>query len=648
MGFGSRIVVVGFGIAVACNDVTRGDGPDAGPTPTGTSDSGSPDESGESSTSGGEPPPSRPDGVETLDPPPPPIAGGTLALSRDGARLFVADPDRDAVYVVDRASATLTARIALPVGSEPGRVIEDHAGLVHVALRHAGLVATIDPVRGTLSGTRRACANPRGLGAPEAGGLLIACADGELIHLADDGTRVVMDIGTELRDVVDPDPPIRVSTFRDPRVLTLDASGAITHVDAPPILGASAGNYPNEESEAAAADGHLEPGTYAVPNTARRTIALPGTDAKARFGSSWVMLHQAAATRTLDVSFEGYAADDCVPVQATVLTYLGRDGVVHSSLLEDITVPLDVAVTADGERAAIVSAMDGGVVVFVPEVAAPRDGIPAPCPAERAIGIGGAPIGVVFAPDGHAWVQRREPAALVVVDPSALLPESVVREVVLDAESRYDTGHDVFHRPTQFGLVACASCHPEGRDDAMTWTFERLGPRRTQSLDTMLAGSEPLHWRGELDDFDTLVNVVHRGRMAGTIDMDAGRALAGWVQARTALAISDDDLDIAAAERGREMFTAIGCATCHAGTRMSNDATVEVPRRGWLQVPGLLGVDYRGPWMHDGRAKTLDAAIDEMLELSDPGAPEGLSTEARHDLVEYLRSVRPRVDDPAE
>lgn len=58
-------------------------------------------------------------------------------------------------------------------------------------------------------------------------------------------------------------------------------------------------------------------------------------------------------------------------------------------------------------------------------------------------------------------------------------------------------------------------------------------------------------------------------------------------------------------------------------------------------VPGLLGVEYRGPWMHDGSETTLEGAIDSMLAISDPGAPEGLDAAARADLVAFLRGGRP-------
>lgn len=578
------------------------------------------------------------DGVTIADPPPPPIAGGTLAMSRDGARVYAADADGDALYVVERSFVPFVVRVELPPGSEPGRVIEDGAGLVHVALRSAGAVATIDPVAGAVLEIRRVCANPRGLGAPTDGGLLVACSDGDMVRLADDGTRVDLDLGVELRDVVSADPPIRVSTYRSPSVLTLADDGSIAKVDVPPVLGTEAGDYPTHATVTAGADGHLVPGEYTVPNTARRAIGLSASHGS-RFGSQWVMLHQAAATRTLARAFDGYAAEDCVPVQATALSHLGDDGVVRTTLFEHLSVPVDVAVSADGARAAVVGV--SGTVMFVPELSGLRDGVVPPCSApSSSVDAGDEAVAIAFDPDGLAWVLRRDPAELVVIDPEAQVGQRILHDIELDATPRFDTGHRVFHHPTAFGLVACASCHPEGRDDGMVWTFEGLGPMRTQSLDTALLGSEPLHWRGDLADFADLVADVHDGRMAGgMLDVAAGRALARWIHNRVPPGIWRDELDVAAVERGRARFVALGCATCHAGPRLSNDASVATPRSGVLQVPGLLGVDTRGPWMHDGRAATLEAAIDQMLEMSDPGAPDGLDAAEMDELVAYLGSL---------
>jgi hypothetical protein len=138
--------------------------------------------------------------VVLADPPPPPTSGGTLLRTRDGASMIAADPDRDLVFVIDTASGLTVHHIALAPGDEPGRLAEDHDGLVHIAARRSGEVVTIDPHTGVVVERRWACANPRGLAVDEADqALLVACAEGVLVRIATDDARTALDVGTELQ-----------------------------------------------------------------------------------------------------------------------------------------------------------------------------------------------------------------------------------------------------------------------------------------------------------------------------------------------------------------------------------------------------------------------------------------------------------------
>src|SRR5258708_901413 len=78
-------------------------------------------------------------------PPPPwgvPISGGTMIVTHDG-HAVIADPDRDRILSVDLASQTVVNEVALNAGDEPGRLVEDAAGRIHVALRRGGAIVTL-------------------------------------------------------------------------------------------------------------------------------------------------------------------------------------------------------------------------------------------------------------------------------------------------------------------------------------------------------------------------------------------------------------------------------------------------------------------------------------------------------------------------
>jgi mono/diheme cytochrome c family protein len=71
------------------------------------------------------------------------------------------------------------------------------------------------------------------------------------------------------------------------------------------------------------------------------------------------------------------------------------------------------------------------------------------------------------------------------------------------------------------------------------------------------------------------------------------------------------DEDAAAVERGRALFISaeVGCAVCHQGPQLTSSLTVDVGTGEALQVPSLVGVLYRAPYMHDGCAADLRARL---------------------------------------
>jgi DNA-binding beta-propeller fold protein YncE len=124
-------------------------------------------------------PPSFDTSVSAADPPPA-ISGGTLAILADGVTAVAADPDRDTIAVANLTTQLLTANIALQPHDEPGRLVADAAGRVHVILRRGGALVTIDPVAGTILARRAACPIPRGVAYDPATDLVhVACMGGE-------------------------------------------------------------------------------------------------------------------------------------------------------------------------------------------------------------------------------------------------------------------------------------------------------------------------------------------------------------------------------------------------------------------------------------------------------------------------------------
>jgi len=152
-------------------------------------------------------------------------------------------------------------------------------------------------------------------------------------------------------------------------------------------------------------------------------------------------------------------------------------------------------------------------------------------------------------------------------------------------------------------------------------------------------GTEPFHWNGDMSDFLSLAHHVFNERMLGqTLQDDYVAALSKWIDATPAWkqgVPSNPD----AVERGRVLFNsaAVGCATCHAGAKMTNNTTVDVGTGDKFQVPSLRGVVWRAPFMHDGCAKTLSDRFGACGGAKHGNVPT--TGTAKADLTAYLETL---------
>jgi mono/diheme cytochrome c family protein len=235
--------------------------------------------------------------------------------------------------------------------------------------------------------------------------------------------------------------------------------------------------------------------------------------------------------------------------------------------------------------------------------------------------------------NGTFITQSRQPAQINFNDG--------VTMVTLSDDSVEDTGHAVFHSDSSAGL-ACASCHLEGGEDGHTWTFDNSGPRRTQSIRGGILGTEPFHWDGDQPDFNAIIGNVFEHRMAGpALADDQSFALRSWVNTIPAMPQRTIP-DAAAVARGQALFhdaQNVGCVSCHAGTILTDNATVDVGTGGSFQVPSLRGVVWRAPYLHDGRAATLADRFGPNGGGDQHGVTSKLSADQISDLVAYLQTL---------
>jgi hypothetical protein len=545
-----------------------------------------------------------------------PLTGGTLTLMTDDVAA-VSDPDHSLVVFVDLAKHRVRGSVKLPPGSQPTRATEDGAGNLQVILRGTGEVATLSPKTLSVGAVERVCTEPRGITwDARQRRTLIACATGELVSRPLEGPVAVMRPGGELRDVMVRRNDVVVSTFRASRLSTVGANGVVRAFGVPPRV--PFGVFENA------------PVAF-VPGTAWKTLALAGgavamvhqrsVDGDVRSttelaGPEYVL--ETTTTYVPRVVGRAYYGGDIIvmdPVNHTIERPVCTTGVVRSAVTvfspEGAVVgsrevlgilPIDAAASPGGLELAIVSAGNHQVTRVdlrdVTSVEGRACGLvqrPAPSPADDPIG---QPTGIAYLPDGALLVHSRQPARLLVLE-----PDNRVREAFwLPEDGPSDTpGHRLFHTAPK--AVACASCHPEGGDDGHVWTFSGE-VRRTQPLTGGIARTAPYHWAGDRADMAAIMTDTFVDRMGGTPqDARVIADLTAFLDALPARASSPVSVDRLAL--GKTAFTNAGCASCHSGPLLTNNATVDVGTGAAFQVPSLVGLGARAPYMHDGCATTM-------------------------------------------
>ncbi len=578
---------------------------------------------------------------------PPAISGGTLLVTHNSEFSVASDPDLDLIYVVDINSEKLVHTLEMDPGSEPGRLVEDAQGNIHVAARSGGFIATLNPREGTWLRQQNVCSTPRGMAYEESTDeIWLACAGGTLMKLPAAGGEPTLNVFVEedLRDVVLDNGNVMVSRFKTAEVLILDrnANEMDRWIPQDKIMGSVNGAFGEVTFK---------------PAVAWRMVPHPDGGA--------LVLHQRGMERVAQTfgSNAYYApVDPCIPglVHVTV-SRVNSDGsstqTAPPAIIDSLSV--DLAVTPSGDGVTIASAhtqdtffqTNTNSIVTVSEQAL-RAAAPAPSPNDGFgsncddIIVGNTflreqTVGVAYAPNGKLIVKTRAQPKIYISENNSLLSA-----VSLQQTTPTNAGHALFHAETG-STVSCASCHPEGREDGRTWDFGY--PRRTQPLNIGgLKGTEPLHWAADVDNMSHLVQDVFVQRMFGTeVHPVHAEHMDEWLVSlqpiRTGEPMEQESID-----RGEVIYIDTGCADCHSGAKLTNNETTNVgtgqampTALTSLQVPSLLGISMRAPFMHSGCAPTLEARFTDTN--CGGGDAHGYTSELNEqeiiDLVNYLKTL---------
>jgi hypothetical protein len=598
-------------------------------------------------------------------------AGGPVALARTHSTTiaYIVDEDTRLLHTVDVDAQRELA--STPLAGKPGPLLLTADGRVVVALRDQNALEVFEPAEDVRAPLERLCrvetpAEPVGLAAtPDGSTLLVTSRWGHALTgfaMADLSRKLSVDL---------PRDPYAVVTSADGRkAFVSHVAGARMSVVDLGIAEAKARVVDVGRVDFMEHTDHFPPMPMAPDGKA--FSSRKSVERHARVGSQAFALARTASGRILlpEVLVEtgpaggragGYGDSLSAP------TVLGDVSVVDEAGESVAVAPLQRGFGPSDcllPRAAAIDEASGRVLVTclgIDTVIAYQAGEKHPHSHERRRWkVAAGPTGIAVDTEARralVWSQFDGVLSVVALDD----PKGAPRKA--DAADRIpiarppapdlsvDLGRRLFHSAGGRRIAAdgraCASCHPDGRDDALTWSSPD-GPRQTPILLGRLEDTAPYGWTGEKSDLS--------GHFKRTIERLSGMgirpeerdAIFAYLRSLPSPAPSADaagagDPQVA---RGATLFhaEATGCSSCHLDDdALTDHASHDVVSRTLFDVtpkfdtPSLRFIGRSAPYFHDGRYPTLLALLKGVDGTM--GHTGHLSEAELRDLSAYLETL---------
>jgi YVTN family beta-propeller protein len=550
-----------------------------------------------------------------------PVGGqpNDVAFAPDGRRAYVSNRLGDSVSVVDVAARQVTATVK--VGDEPHGLLTDRSGrLLYVLNAASDDVSVVETA--SLEEVRR----------------LPASRNTWSLALSPDGKRILA-TNTLSRHV----------PFRQPSVSEL------TVIDAE--SGRVADRLPVPETNLLQGVAWHPSGDFAFFTLNRTKNLVPMT----RIHQGWTI------TNGLGVAW--------------------KDGRVDQVLLDEpnwyFADAADVAFTPDGRYAFVssqgtdrVAVVDVSRLVGMLEEATPREReevIPNHLGKSsgfvvKYIETRSAPRGIVVTPDGRtAFVANQIDDSLTVIDVARLEGAGRVDLGGPKVETHIRRGERLFHSAniTFQRQFACASCHPDGHVDGLTYDIEADGIGVSPVDNRTLRGiydTDPFKWEGtnpslarqcgaRLAVFFTRIQPFTPEDLQAvndytvTIPRPPNRYRAAGAELTEAQARGKAVFERARTNDGRDIPADNRCITCHFPplytdrTRRDVGSKDRLDRQGAFDVPHLNNIYDSAPYLHNGQAHTLEEIWTRFNPYDTHGVTNDMTKDQLNDLVEYLKTL---------
>jgi len=584
-----------------------------------------------------------------------------LALSSDGSVLCVACEESDSLILVDTAEGRVISEI--PVEHQPhGVAVSPDDSFAYVTNRGSDTMSVVDLLSGESVATVPVGDEPHGV---------VVNKTGDRIFVANAGTCDISVIdGENLEEMW------RLPASRNTWGGALSPDGKYVYfANALPLFGKFRTTSVSEVTvidaeRGSIADRHMLEDT----NLLQGVAFVPGKDL------ALVTLLRTKSLVPMVRIQQGWTITNGLGI-------IREDGRIDQVLLDEVNSyfadPTDVTVTPDGRFAYVtggginaVAAVDIDALLHLLNSSTERErkeiipnhlGKSVEFVVKR-IGVGRSPRGVLASPDNRfVYVADGLDDTVSVIDVSRQERVGVIDLGGPEEITKARYGSQVFHSAniTFQNQFACHSCHPDGHVDGITYDIEPDGiginPVDNRSLRGVF-DTAPFKWTGlnpslkrqcgprlavfftridpftpeDLDALDHYITTIprppNRYRALGE-DLTPPQRRGKAVYERVT-----DNLGRPIPERDR-------CSFCHSGAYFTNARKFDVGTASPLDthsvfdVPHLNNIYDSSPYLHDGRAHTLEEIWTVYNPHDKHGITNDMTKDQLNDLIEYIKTL---------
>ena len=196
---------------------------------------------------------------------------------------------------------------------------------------------------------------------------------------------------------------------------------------------------------------------------------------------------------------------------------------------------------------------------------------------------------------------------------------------------------------------SCGSCHPDARVDALNWDLLNDGMGNPKNVRSMLLAhrTPPVMSLGARDKAELAVRSGIRYIQFAVRPEEDAVAIDEYLKSLRPVPspqLVNGDLS-PGARRGEKLFERSGCVSCHPPPLYTSLRQVDVGTSQGLDkgkpvdTPTLIEVWRTAPYLHDGRAATIEDAIITHNPMDTRGKTSTLSEQERKDLIKYILSL---------